>query len=102
MTNAKCNSYSVFITVAVCMFQVVSNSSDDNPDENSDNSLSSKQACQLCRENGVKRPPGRAIETCFGYLTCSVHFCKMRFFVQYHVYEENVLVWSQQLVMLLQ
>ena len=33
------NSYSVFITVAVCLFQVASNSSDDIPDENSNNSL---------------------------------------------------------------
>ena len=60
----SCYSYSVFITVAVCLFQVASNSSDGIPDENSDNSLSSKRACQLCCENGVKRPPGRAIWTC--------------------------------------
>ena len=31
---------SVFITVAVCFFQVASNSSDDIPDEYSNNSLS--------------------------------------------------------------
>ena len=35
-------SYSVFIAVPVGMFQVASNSSDDIPDENSNNSLSSK------------------------------------------------------------
>ena len=66
------------------MFQVASNSSDDIPDENSDNSLSSKQTCQLCRENRVKRPSRRAIETCFGCLTFNVHLCKMGFFMQYH------------------
>ena len=60
-----------FITVAVSMFQVASSSSDDILDENY-NSLSSKQACQLCRENGLKQPSGCAIETCFGCLTCSV------------------------------
>ena len=70
-------SYSVFITVAVCLFQVACNSSDDIPDENSNNSLSSKRACQLCQENGVKRPSGRAIETCFGCLTCNVNLCKI-------------------------
>ena len=51
MTNATkticCYSYSVFVTLAVCMFQVASNSSDDIPDENSDNLLSSKRDCQL-------------------------------------------------------
>ena len=35
-------SYSVFITDAVCLFQVACNSGDDIPDENSNNSLSSK------------------------------------------------------------
>ena len=38
--HKKIYSYSVFITVAVCLFQVASNSSDDIPDENSNNSLS--------------------------------------------------------------
>ena len=33
--DTKFYSYSVFITVAVCLFQVASNSSDDIPDENS-------------------------------------------------------------------
>ena len=100
--HLHCNSYYVYITVAVCMFQVASNSSVDIPDENSNNSLSSKWACQLCRENGVKRPSRRAIETCFGCLICNVHLYKMGFFVQYHAWEEYFLVWSQQLVMLLQ
>ena len=36
---SKFCSYSVFITVAVCMFQVASNESDDIPDENSNNSF---------------------------------------------------------------
>ena len=35
--DTKFYSYSVFITVAVCLFQVASNSSDDIPDENSNN-----------------------------------------------------------------
>ena len=35
--DKKNYSYSVFITVAVCLFQVASNSSDDIPDENSNN-----------------------------------------------------------------
>ena len=65
------------------MFQVVSNSSDDNPDENADNSLSSNSLL-VCWENGVKWPSGCAIETGFGCLTCNVHLCKMRFFVQCH------------------
>ena len=76
MTCDKCNKVVILNPFTVAR-------SDDNPDENSDNSLSSKQACQLCRENGVKRPSGCAIEACFGCLICS-HLCKMRFFVECH------------------
>ena len=43
-----------------------------------------KRACRRCSQQGRQQRAGRTVETCFGCLTCNIHLCRERCFVEHH------------------